>query len=102
MSATPQIVSYKPISMNATASGIDRIAVGNILLIKKPSRIASLPRKRKRAIAYPPGAPSSRLTTIVKSATTTLLRTESSTPVDAVKYAIVSVEKFVGRNGLGH
>ena len=85
----------------ATASGIDRIATGNIFVASTISWNACRPRNVNRASAYPAGAPRTRASTIVTTATTTLLMTEANTPVDWRKSSIVAVEKLVGSSGLG-
>ena len=48
-SATPKTLSYKPMRRNVTASGIERIAMGNILVARTTIARLTRPRKRKRA-----------------------------------------------------
>jgi hypothetical protein len=87
--------------MNATASGIERIAIGNIFDDSTARWNMSRPGNRKRASAYPAGAPIARLRTIVPSATMMLFFTDASTPVEFTKNDIVSVENCVGRSDFG-
>ena len=101
MITTPRSESYRPRPMNVTASGIERIAIGNIFDESTARWNASLPGKRKRASAYPAGAPIARLRTIVPSATMMLFFTDGSTPVELTKKDIVSVENCVGSNDFG-
>src|SRR5437773_5862304 len=51
MMITPCSVSYRPIWMNVTARGIDRIAIGNIFEMSTPTWIKPRPGKLNRASA---------------------------------------------------
>jgi hypothetical protein len=102
MMTTPSSVSYRPMPMKATASGIDRIAIGNIFEESTARWNASRPGNRNRASAYPAGAPMARLRTIVPRATMMLFFTDGRTPVEFTKNDIVSVENWVGSSDFGN
>src|SRR3989304_3087241 len=88
--------------MKDTASGMDRITIGNERVETTIKRKASRPLKMKRAMAYPAGAPIRVDKTSVIIATITLDCTDFSTPPDFRKNDMVSMVNGAGQNGRGY